>query len=227
MRKQISLLFTVLLTACGRFTGGDLDHNSDYIRARNAEAAGDFHVAATYYGKVLRALPDAGRAHFEYGVLCDEKLGDPLAAIYHYRQFLELEPNSDHRQVVEGYLQRAKLTLAAKLPAVTANDPAELMRLQTENASLRVRIAEFERVAASVTNPVVITTVVSGEVATNATAVPVTGPRTHVVQKGDTLYSIALRYYGNRSAWEKIYTANRAALPSKDQLKIGQSLTIP
>ena len=51
--------------------------------------------------------------------------------------------------------------------------------------------------------------------------------RTHLVQKGDTLQSLALRYYGTRSAWEKIYQANRSGLPSKDQLKVGQQLLIP
>jgi nucleoid-associated protein YgaU len=51
--------------------------------------------------------------------------------------------------------------------------------------------------------------------------------RVHVVQRGDTLQSLALRFYGTRSAWEKIYQANRNGLPSKDQLKIGQQLVIP
>ena len=36
-----------------------------------------------------------------------------------------------------------------------------------------------------------------------------------------------LRYYGTRSAWEKIYAANRTILASKDQLKVGQQLAIP
>jgi len=51
--------------------------------------------------------------------------------------------------------------------------------------------------------------------------------RAYIVQRGDTLQSLALRYYGTRSAWEKIYQANRSGLPSKDQLKVGQQLVIP
>ena len=231
------LLATALVwvTGCDWFTtgtGGDLDHNPDYTRARNAAAAGDFHVAETFYNKTLRALPNAGQAHLELGVLCDEKLGDPIAAIYHYRQFLELEPNSERRQVVEGYIERAKLSLAAKLPAATGADPGELIRLQSENsafrqenASLRAHAAEPEHATNVVANtgnlPVVTTPVMT----TNPP--PPTGVRTHTVQKGDTLFSIAVKYYGTRSAWEKIYTANRASLPNKDQLKIGQQLVIP
>jgi len=234
-RKSIQCLLvtvTLLVAACGRFTGGNLDQNPDYIHARNAAAAGDFRVAAAHYNKALQAIPNAGQAHFELGVLCDEKLGDPVAAIYHYRQFLELEPNSERRKVVEGYLERAKLALAAKLPVPNASDPAELMRLQTENTTLRARVAELEHAANTVTN------VVSAPVAPPAVAPPVVvatatntpppaSPRTHVVQKGDTLQSLALKYYGTRSAWEKIFSANRAILPSKDQLKVGQQLVIP
>ena len=51
--------------------------------------------------------------------------------------------------------------------------------------------------------------------------------RTYIVQRGDTLQSLALRYYGSRAAWEKIFQANRSGLPSKDQLKVGQQLVIP
>ena len=174
--KPIPLLFVaaaLLLAACGRFTGGDLDHNPDYIRARNAEAAGDVHVAATYYSQALRAVPDAGKAHLEFGVLCDEKLGDPVAALYHYRQFLELEPNSDRRQVVEGYIDRARLALAAKLPATNAADPAELMRLQAENAALRSRVTELERAATNtVTNASLPPPIAPVVMATNPASIP-------------------------------------------------------
>ena len=47
------------------------------------------------------------------------------------------------------------------------------------------------------------------------------------MKQGETLYSLALQYYGTRAAWEKIYQANRNALPNRDQLKVGQSLVIP
>ena len=219
----------MLGAACGRFSGGDLDHNSDYLRAHNAAAAGDFHVAATYYHKALLAFPDSAKAHLEFGQLCDEKLGDPIAAIYHYRQFLELDPNSEHRQMVEGYVDRAKLALAAKLPPTSGADPAELMRLQMENSTLRARVTELERAAAAVplSSSPAAGPIPPAVVASNIPTPSTPSARYHIVQKGDTLQSLALRYYGTRSAWEKIFAANRPILPSKDHLKIGQQLVIP
>ena len=151
------MVVTLLTAGCGRFastTNGDLERNPDYLTARKAAESGDFRVAVTLYKRVLRTAPEASQAHLELGVLYDQKLNEPIDAIYHYRQFLELEPNSDRRQVVEGYIERAKLTLAAKLPSANAVDPSELTRLQTEksalmqeNAALRSRVAELEHAA--------------------------------------------------------------------------------
>ncbi len=52
--------------------------------------------------------------------------------------------------------------------------------------------------------------------------------RTYVVQKGDTLYSIARKFYnGDQSRWRVIYEANRSRLRGPDQLAVGMKLIIP
>ena len=59
---------------------------------------------------------------------------------------------------------------------------------------------------------------------------PVTlGPgRAYTVQKGDTLFALARRFYnGDAAKWRVIYEANKTAIPNRDVIKIGQSLTIP
>ena len=50
---------------------------------------------------------------------------------------------------------------------------------------------------------------------------------THLVAQGDTLSTIAQRYYGDASKWEKIFDANRDLLPDPGSLKLGQTLKIP
>jgi nucleoid-associated protein YgaU len=51
--------------------------------------------------------------------------------------------------------------------------------------------------------------------------------RTHVVQNGDTLSSIAQQYYGNPNAWQRIYKANAAVIKNPDRVPPGTKLTIP
>lgn len=51
--------------------------------------------------------------------------------------------------------------------------------------------------------------------------------RQHTVARGDTLFSLAQQYYGNRSRWRDIYEANRNQLPDANSLKLGMQLVIP
>ena len=47
------------------------------------------------------------------------------------------------------------------------------------------------------------------------------------VESGDTLETIALRFYGQRDQWRRIYNANKDRLGSKARLKPGDLLVIP
>ena len=49
----------------------------------------------------------------------------------------------------------------------------------------------------------------------------------HKVIPGDSLATIAERYYGNSAAAKHIYLANRYNLTAAHQIKVGQSLRIP
>ncbi len=62
---------------------------------------------------------------------------------------------------------------------------------------------------------------------TQAPAVNPKKPSTYKVKSGDTLGSIAQKYYGDRNLWTQIYRANRSAIPDKDRLLPGTVLTIP
>ena len=254
-----------IICGCERsvsITDAEAGHEANYQRAKAFCEQHDFQAAAELYKRALVVNPEFADAHLELGLLCDDKLGDPISAIYHYRRYLELRPDTEKKQLVSDFIERAKLSLAAKLPQSPIVDPSDLTRLQNEkaallqeNAQLRTQIAELEKAAGAVKSAAVgppltmdyAVTPVSAPVmtvrpdvapATIMAAAPMPTPvetvvgnpphtRAHVVQKGDTLYSLALRYYGTRSAWEKIYQANRTGLASRDQLKVGQQLVIP
>lgn len=49
----------------------------------------------------------------------------------------------------------------------------------------------------------------------------------HVVQQGDSLYTLAAKYYNDGAKWNKIYEANKKTLKDHKSLKIGQELVIP
>ena len=49
----------------------------------------------------------------------------------------------------------------------------------------------------------------------------------HEVVKGDTLWKIAERYYGDGNLYTNIFEANRDILNNPDAIKVGQKLRIP
>ena len=52
-------------------------------------------------------------------------------------------------------------------------------------------------------------------------------PDTYVVQEGDTLYKIALKFYGRSSVWTKIREANKATISTDGRVRVGQKIVLP
>jgi nucleoid-associated protein YgaU len=53
------------------------------------------------------------------------------------------------------------------------------------------------------------------------------GGRVYTVQKGDTLYKLARRFYNDQARWRDIWEANKTRVSDPDQLPIGTKLIIP
>ena len=261
--SAVLALMAAFSLGCGQsgpISNSRAEGQADYLRAKKLSEDHDFQTAAEFYSKALEVDPDFADAHLDLGLLCDGKLGDPISAIYHYRRYLELQPDSEKKQLVLDFIERAKLSLASKLPQSPIVDPRDLTRLQNENAALlqenahlRSQLTELEKAAhatksaaaastmgtdsaiISVSAPVTtdssatVTPTMTTELPTNTTAETAESsrPRVHVVQKGDTLFALALRYYGTGAAWDRIYQANRSDLSNRDQLRVGQQLVIP
>ena len=51
--------------------------------------------------------------------------------------------------------------------------------------------------------------------------------RSYTVQRGDTLYGISQRYWGNGKYWPALYQANRSKISDPNLIYAGQVLTIP
>ncbi len=49
----------------------------------------------------------------------------------------------------------------------------------------------------------------------------------HVVEPGDTLWSLAEKYYGSGKQWRQILVANRNRLEGSTDLPVGMKLIIP
>jgi tetratricopeptide (TPR) repeat protein len=116
----------------------------------------DYTGAISLYEEVLRDNPNMAKSHFELGLIYDDKLGDYVSAIYHYRRYLKLRPSGSKAKVVEQWIPRAELAFASMQPNSPIQSADELARLQKENLKIRADMEELQRNLASSQNDVAL-----------------------------------------------------------------------
>jgi tetratricopeptide (TPR) repeat protein len=288
----VLLVLATLLLAAGCERGDNLTLSSEidepfYRQGQSLSKQGRNQEALNAYLKVIAKRDEtAPESHLEVGLILLRNVKDPIAAIYHFRKYLELQPNSRQAVYVRGLIDTSKREFARTLPATPLESQADQLekqdqidRLLRENDQLK---AELSALRAGVPAPPVRTRAPldnNGPVGTSLISVPATQPepaadespityapvqatpveeppvqaaptpttsaptrpvptrpgatratagaRTHTVVRGDTLFSLAQKYYGNRSKWRDIYAANRDVLPNETALKPGMQLKIP
>jgi nucleoid-associated protein YgaU len=290
-----ALLFSA---GCGRYDASPYTAEIDepnYRRGKDLLRQGRNQEALASFLKVVDMRgDDAPESHLEIGILYQQHIKDPIAAIYHYRRFRELKRNSPQSDLVRQRIDAATREFARTLPAQPLDNQMEkidlldrLDQLQRENLLLKEQLLGVRTQAVntsrsalsplataaplaplgsvvehsdglaplainpaespiSVEAPAAETLVEApapkpaqvapsvtlraprATVPAPASAVPVSGRR-YVVQKGDSLYSIAKRFYGsaNNARVQSILQANRSVLPNAAALHPGLTLVIP
>lgn len=138
------------------------------------------------------------------------------------------EDESDHMKM-PGDARRVKRESDAD-----AEEDIDRIKLSADVASLRRESDADEALAGSSLLP---------QHASNATRKPVVQkrpeptkpeepphekrPAEYVVQEGDTLYKIAVRFYGRSSAWKLIRNANKAVISTDGRVKTGMKIDLP
>ncbi|MDR1789968.1 MAG: LysM peptidoglycan-binding domain-containing protein [Opitutaceae bacterium] len=235
----------------GRDTLTTLEEDDpDFQRGRDMLRQGESRKALAAFLTVIQRRGDkAPEAHLDAGILYQEHSKDPVAAIYHYRKFRELRPNAPQADLVLQRIEAAQREFARTLPLQPADGQfqradllATIGQLKRENALLASQLEAARAAAPAQQAPSLLATVAAtaprstapaAEAAARERTVPGgagaagTPGRVHVVAKGDTLSSIAQKYYGNRTRYREIYDANRDILPNDHDLKIGMELRVP
>jgi nucleoid-associated protein YgaU len=86
---------------------------------------------------------------------------------------------------------------------------------------------EIKRVDPAYSDLTVDITVAAGAPGASAAAPAPGQAATYTVKKGDTLSGISQQFYGQASAYRRIFEANRDQLSDPDEIKPGQVLRIP
>ncbi len=245
-RSLLLLLVGLLLTGClpSAQSQSDDEKEAHFQTGKSRVNAMDYPGAIESFEKALEVNPQSAAAHFELGCLYDQKEPDPARAIYHYEEYLKLQPNAGNAEIVKTRVLACKQELArtVSLGPVTQTMQHEFEQLTEENKRLREEVEKWRALYAShppQTNsspaPVAgrLTSMTSQppqgnglsssvDLPERSTMASTSSARTHSVKAGETASLIA-RMYGVRV--DALLAANPRVDPRR--LRVGQSLNIP
>jgi LysM repeat protein len=90
----------------------DEEKDPNFIAGRNHVNAMDYKGAVEAFERALQANPRNASAHFELGVLYQDRVSDPLAAAYHYQKHLQLRPKSEYAEAIKPRIAACKMELS-------------------------------------------------------------------------------------------------------------------
>lgn len=235
--KKIILFsaFLMLLSGCGEKSGATLDSadekDSRVRKGVELVQQKDWDGAVQQFEAALAKKPELGRPELELAMIYHQQRKNYVRAVYHYERYLEKRPQTEKRDVIQSWIRQAKVSLAGEVGPSDSPISKELVRLTRENNLLRKQLeAAGGGGAAPVSTVQPAVRPVAPSVAPVAVQPVVAAPkptRTYQVRSGDTLSRIAGQVYGDVSKWRVIYEANRAAMKSETDIKVGQTLLIP
>src|SRR5438045_6396822 len=210
LNKFATALALGLAVSCGSCDRMITPRSAQIIKdAENKTADGNYLRAIALYESALDDSPRTADVHYRLALLYDDKMHDPLHALHHFKRYLTLAPAGPHANEVRNFMKKSELELGTSLSGDAMVSRAEAARLKNENLALHKEVEDL-RAHRQPEKPVA-----DQRTADNKTG---PGPRTYVVREGDTLASIARKFYTSTGRWQKIRHANRNALDAPAKL---------
>jgi LysM repeat protein len=223
---RLLLAGTGVLLAFGGLSGcdrmGDGRFQKALGEAEKRLAAEDFEGAVRVYESVLDGTQKTAEAHYRLGHVYADRIKNPLGALYHFNRYLAVAPDGPYAKGALSYQKEGELLLLTQLSKGAPLTQEEAARLKNENLKLRKTLEELRSIKTPA--PVTGAPTKGGEIVQKP--IP-PGARTHKIASGETLASIAVKYYKNKGRARDILEANFYSADAATKLKVGQELYIP
>jgi tetratricopeptide (TPR) repeat protein len=239
----VALSFVLTSCSLSDQSQGDDEKEPHFVLGKSRVNEMDYSGAVQAFEDALEVNPHSAQAHYQLAMLYENKMSDPAAAIYHYQQYLKFDPKAGNPDIITQHINSCKQQLATdvlQLPSAPAAQK-ELERLAEENRRLHEQIDKLNAYyaaqlsAARANNNVVVAgNATPDDVSTpaaNSTPPPRAEPqkiyhpvarRTHSVERGETMASIARTFKVSLTALE---AANPGVIPKK--MRVGQVINLP
>jgi LysM repeat protein len=140
-RLCLAVAVSSLLAGCSQDASQPDDvTNPHYKQAQQDLDNNNPTAAIADYEQALAANPKLAGAHYELGLIYGDKLSDPVGAIYHFRRYLELAPNSDKSADVKTLIDKETQEFTASQSSSAATVSDDTTKLQADNATLKKQV---------------------------------------------------------------------------------------
>jgi tetratricopeptide (TPR) repeat protein len=132
----------------GCFPGNDNHQGEErdphYQRGLDLDTSQDYKAAAEEFEKALDTNPRSAAAHYQLGLICDDKIPDYAAAIYHYERLLRLDPGFPRAPWVRERIRGCKEALVkTEFPLPNSqNLQSQIFALTEENRLLKQQLED-------------------------------------------------------------------------------------
>ena len=115
-----------------------LEFNYPAIRKARAKLReGDKQSALALLNRAIDEKPKLAQAHLEVAQLYDDYDHNYVCAIYHYERYLELRPQTEKREMIEGFIRKARIAFAASVAEQGPGLDKKVQALQDDNDRLK------------------------------------------------------------------------------------------
>ena len=195
--------------------------------AREKEKEGDYQGAVRWYEASLDGTGKTAEAHYLMALLFDDKLDNPVAALDHFRRYIELAPDGPHAADAQSYADQDQFKLANILSKGNFMPQQDAARLKNQNFALQQQLTDARKEISDMRAMAAGTPGKPGRAADPERNDIPPGSRTYRVEPGDTLSSISRKFFKTPSRWQDIQDANFKVLSGTVKLKVGMTLLIP
>ena len=195
--------------------------------AREKEKEGDYQAAVQWYEASLDGTGKTAESHYSMALLFDDKLDNPVAALDHFRRYLELSPHGEHAKDARSFADQDEFKLVNTLSKGNFMPQQDAARLKNQNFDLQKQLTDARKEIADMRAMAKESPGKAGR-----TPDPVQKPippdaRVYRVEPGDTLRSISRKFFKTPNRWQDIQDANFSTLAGTVKLKVGMNLIIP
>lgn len=149
---RLGLLLLAVLTlnfaaGCSPNDADQLDEEREphFVQGNNEFNAMNYPAAVEDFEQALEVNPRSAKAHYRLAQLFDTKEPDMAAAIYHYQEYLRLDPQADNKDLITQRINTCKQQLAAdvlQLPS-SPSSVKQLDVLTETNRALQRRVDDL------------------------------------------------------------------------------------